>query len=81
MKTVIILMIYLFTFQLEAACKCNCDPTDRQLCASQNDLDHPCPALCSPGTPGIGPMLTACPESKYTDQITGVTKWVSMCNP
>lgn len=80
MKAVIILIICFFSLQLQAACKCNCDPTDIQLCASQNDLDHPCPSVCSSPAPGMAPMFTACPVSRVTDPITGITSWVNMCN-
>lgn len=80
MKTIIILILSLFAVQLQAACKCNCDPTDRRLCASQIDLDHPCPGVCASPTPGLAPMLTACPVTKTIDPITGVTIWVNMCN-
>ncbi|WP_045094548.1 hypothetical protein [Legionella fallonii] len=82
MKAVMILIVFLFSFQLNAqtACKCNCDPTDRRLCASLNDLEHPCQGLCGAPAPGLGPMLTACPVTKVTDRATGVTTWVSLCH-
>ncbi len=80
MKTITIVILSLCAFQLQAACKCNCDPTDRQLCASQIDLDHACPGVCPSATPGLTPMFTACPVTKTTDPTTGVVKWVNMCN-
>ncbi|KGP62661.1 hypothetical protein EP47_10570 [Legionella norrlandica] len=80
MKTVIILIIYFFSFQLQAACKCNCDPADPSLCANQNDLEHPCPVVCSSPAPGMAPMFTACPVSRITDPVTGIIRWVNTCN-
>ncbi|AMP89395.1 hypothetical protein [Legionella pneumophila] len=80
MKTVLILIIFLCSFQIQAACKCNCDPTDNKMCASQNDMEHPCPSVCASAAPGMAPMFTACPVSKVTDPVTGVTRWVNMCN-
>lgn len=79
MKTIILLITCFLSFQLQAACKCNCDPADFSICASQNDLDRPCPVLCSASSPGLAPMITACPIVKITMQNTGVTRWVNMC--
>lgn len=80
MKAIILFILSLFAVQLHAACKCTCDPTDRQLCASQIDLDHPCPAVCPGAAAGLAPMVTACPVTKTTDPMTGITRWISMCN-
>lgn len=80
MKPIMLFILCLCSYQLQAAaCKCNCDPMDIRLCASQNDPVHPCHALCSSSTPGM-PAFTACPVTKVTDEITGLPKWVSMCN-
>lgn len=80
MKTLIILMICFFSFELQAACKCNCNPADFSICASNYDLDQPCPVICSSAAPGLAPMITACPIVKVTNPNTGVTTSVNMCN-
>jgi hypothetical protein len=79
MKTVILLSIFLFSYQLQAACKCNCDRTDRSICASSYDLDHPCGGICPSQTPGITPMITACPLTQFSNPITGIKIWRTIC--
>lgn len=79
MKTIIILISILFSLSLHAACKCNCDPTDRDICASYYDLDHPCRGLCPGATPGVAPMITACPIQKYVNPFSQAIVWISIC--
>ena len=79
MKTVIILISVLFSVQLQAACKCNCDPIDRGICASNYDIDHPCGAICPGATPGSLPMITACPVQRVVNQFSQYI-WISNCN-
>ena len=79
MKKVIILISVLLSFHLHAACKCNCDPADRSICASNYDLDHPCVAICPGSTPGGPVMITACPVSKVVNPVTQSYIWISNC--
>lgn len=77
MKTTIILILSLFSFQLPAttACKCNCDMTDRRVCASSYDLEHPCPGARCPNEVA----RTACITMKVFNQYKGVYEWQSYC--
>ncbi|MBL7481288.1 hypothetical protein [Legionella bononiensis] len=70
MKTIIMILICLIPFQLQASCKCNCKFTDLTICASSYDLDNPCPGLCPAAAPGIAPMKTACPPTMVYNPIT-----------
>jgi hypothetical protein len=80
MKTFIILISILFSLQvLAAACKCNCDPADRSMCASYYDLDRPCSSICPGATPGMTPMITACPVQKRVNPMSQAIVWISNC--
>jgi hypothetical protein len=79
MKKIMILIICLYSLQLQAACKCNCDFADNRICASQNDLDNPCPSVCAASAPGVMPMFTACPMVKIIHLRTGISTWVNKC--
>ena len=80
MKTVIILISILFSLQLQAACKCNCDPIDGSICASNYDIDHPCGSVCPGAAPGMAPMITACPIRKIVNPFTQAYVWMSDCS-
>ena len=78
MRTVIGLVIILCSFQLNAACKCNCNPMDAGICASLYDLDHPCEGVCE-SVPGFAPMRTACSVSLVMNPMTGIKEWRTNC--
>ncbi|MBA3536357.1 MAG: hypothetical protein H0T84_07095 [Tatlockia sp.] len=82
MKIVVSFFILLFSLQIQAqsACKCNCDPVDRRLCAPLYDIHHPCGTLCrnlGPHSPPIG--RTACPTVKFYNEEKGVEEWRTFC--
>lgn len=81
MKKIILLINVLFSFQLQAAaCKCNCDPTDRSICASYYDIEYPCRSVCPGATPGVTPMVTACPVRKVVvNPFSQAYVWVTEC--
>ena len=79
MKTVIALIIFLFSYPLQAACKCNCDPTDIRICASAYDLDNPCGGVCPSQGPGVVLLRTACPLIQVVNPITGIKQWRTVC--
>ena len=80
MKTVAILIFFLFSFQSQAACRCNCALDDRSLCASSYDIDHPCNSICPGQTPAIGPIgKTACPVTLVYNRDKGIYQWIALC--
>ncbi len=80
MKTVLGVALLLFYLTAHAACKCNCLPFDRSICASNYDLEHPCVSICPGQTAaGFAPMITACTISKAIDSLTGKVLWISSC--
>ncbi|KTD74948.1 hypothetical protein [Legionella waltersii] len=81
MKTIIVAIMCFLSFQLHAAaCKCNTNPADITLCASQNDTEHPCHAVTPSPSLGVAPIFNACPVTKINDPVTGLPRWVTMCN-
>jgi hypothetical protein len=84
MKILFTLLTLIFcSFPLYSACKCNCNPTDRSICAGGYDLDRPCRGICAvqsaAPTTVIGPMITACPSVQVPHPLTGVKQWVTIC--
>jgi hypothetical protein len=79
MRKAILLIIFIFSIHLHAACKCSCDPTDFRACASSYDLDNPCGGMCPSQSPGITPMITACPLSLIPNRISGIKVPISIC--
>ena len=80
MKTIALIIMVLFSYQLQAACKCNCNRADRSMCASGYDLDHPCGSICSsPGGSVTSTMITACPLVKATNPVTGRDYLITDC--
>ena len=63
----------------QSACKCNCLPEERKLCASGYDIEHPCGTVCAkaPVAPPMGNL--ACPTSRYYNQQKGIYQWVVIC--
>lgn len=71
MKTIMLLIIMLAPYQLQAsACKCNCNSASFTLCAMSYDVDNPCPGTCPNATVGFAPMKTACQPTEVFNQIT-----------
>ena len=79
MKTFVALIVFLFSYQLEAACKCTCDMVDSTLCASSYDLDHPCNGTCPSPGPSFPAMRTACPIMQIHNPNTGSNVWITLC--
>ncbi|MBA2710385.1 MAG: hypothetical protein H0U57_07335 [Tatlockia sp.] len=81
MKLVALLFVFLFSAELQAAsaCKCNCDPFDRSLCAPWYDIERPCPSLCR-GNPSLPVGRTACPTVKVLNIDKGIYEWRTLCN-
>lgn len=80
MKIFLALLLAFSSLSVSAlSCKCNCNPADRTLCASDYDLDRPCKAVCASGTPALGIMVTACPVVLVPHPFTGVKQWVVAC--
>lgn len=80
MKTFFLLTILLFATQLQASCRCSCNPDDIRLCASSYDLEQPCPGLCpTPSTLGT-PGRTACTPVEDGNDSKGATKWKVVCD-
>ena len=82
MKNYAIFILFILSFQLQAqsACKCNCELSDRTLCASLYDLDHPCGVLCNGPTPASPPVgKTACPTSRVYNPDRGTYEWRVFC--
>lgn len=79
MKTILLLVMFLAAAPLQAACKCNCNPADRSICASSTDLDKPCGGLCPSQAPDVAPSLTACPMIELVNPVTGVKTWGADC--
>jgi hypothetical protein len=75
MKIILSVVLILFSFQsYAAACKCNCGPVSRAMCASSYDLDHPCNGMC---TSQAG--RTACPVVEVFNQSKNRKEWITMC--
>jgi len=80
MKMIIILIIFLCSFQAQAACRCTCVLTDQRLCASDYDMDHPCHGLCPNQSPATGPIgWTACPVIRIYNQFKGIYQFKTLC--
>ena len=81
MKTFLFTLLFLFSYPTLAACKCNCDLMDTQICASSYDLDHPCKGICNTQTPTTGPIgRTACPTVRIYNESKAVYEWISLCS-
>jgi hypothetical protein len=74
MKTIMALLFMLFSFQLQAACKCNCNPASNAICASSYDLDHPCNGMCTGHV-----ARTACPVVEVFNQSKNRKEWIALC--
>lgn len=82
MKRVAFVCLVLFSAQIHAeiACKCNCDPESITLCASDYDLDHPCPSACeTQGQTNMPRGRTACPVVKFYNPDKGAMEWRVIC--
>lgn len=81
MKLVALLFVFLFSagIQAQSACKCNCDPSDRRLCAPLYDLDYPCGSLCRTAPNSLPIGRTACPVMKFYNEEKGVEEWRTLC--
>lgn len=82
MKIVALLFIFLLSPQMQAAsaCKCNCDPVDKSLCAPGYDIEHPCGTRCQSLSPTMPIGRTACPTVKVLNADKGVYEWLTLCN-
>ena len=81
MKTAILFIALIFSSQLQAACKCNCDIKSLTLCASSYDLDYPCDGACPADGPStFAPPRTACPMVEVFDELRGAHVWHSLCH-
>lgn len=79
MKTVAAIVIFLFSFQLHASCRCTCVPTDTRLCESSYDLDNPCGVLCPGQGNNTPPGRTACPVVWVFNEMKGIYEWNAQC--
>lgn len=73
----------LFSFPLQAACRCSCNAQDGRICASYYDIDHPCIGLCPPSSPqatSTVPIRTACPLTQVYNPNTGINEWKVVCD-
>ncbi|CAM2761671.1 hypothetical protein [Legionella worsleiensis] len=80
MKLLILLVVCFIPFQLQAACKCNCNPASQTLCASSYDIDNPCPGMCPAATPGNAPLHTACPPVMVYNPVSQTQELKVLCD-
>ena len=80
MKIILLLIGILMSWQSQASCRCNCDFSDRNICASSYDIEQPCDGICPSQGAGFAPMRTACPPVQVLNPLTGVTEWRVLCN-
>lgn len=74
MKMIALFVMILCSYQLQAACKCNCDQLSGTMCAASYDLERPCNGMCS-GQPG----RTACPTVQIFNQSKNQYEWITLC--
>ena len=80
MKIILLLIGILMSWQSQAAgCHCNCDFSDRNICASSYDIEHPCDGFCPSQGASFAPMRTACPPVQVLNPLTGATEWRMLC--